>query len=231
MSTKVWGIIYKSYYDKATNLNIFIERIKTVNLIEGMFLIFISILGLLCTYFTIYVPNCHRRINIVCNQDIYLTIAMICEFIILFYFFIIENRLPIYTYKDKKTKLGSYSSDINLDRYLLFKNNLEEHQIKKESVEQCLELADMKIDMVSSDKFNARIADLKFLLGFGLGILGTLWKQLQPKELLIVFLLFYLGLIGLAIVMFVIPSKIEKAKELKYFMMLYLAETNISGNL
>jgi hypothetical protein len=231
MSTKVWGIIYKSYYDRATNLNIFIEKLKIVNPKERMFLIFIFIFGLVCTYFTIYVPNCHRRINIVCNQDIYLTIAMICEFIILFYFFIIENRLPIYTYKDKKTKLGSYSSDINLDRYLFFKKNLEEHQIKKKSVEQCLELADMKIDMVSSDKFNARIADLKFLLGFGLGIVGTIWKQLQTRDLLIMFLFFCIVLCLLTIVSFLIPSKIEKAKELKYFMMLYVAEKNISENL
>ena len=108
---------------------------------------------------------------------------------------------------------------------------MEKHQITKNSVEQYLELADMKIDIIYSDKFNARIADLKFLLGFGLGILGTLWKQLQPKELIIIFLLFYIGLHLLGIILFVIPSKIENAKELKYFMMLYLAEKNISNNL
>ena len=230
MSMKNWRIIYKSYHDKATYYNIFIEKNITVNLIEGIILFFIIILCLFSIVVLIFDRSCHL-LNIICNQYVYFAIAIICVVVEMLIFNFISNRLPIYTYKDKKRELDSYPPDVNIERYFLFKNNLQSHQITKNSVEQGLKLADMKIDIISSDKFNARIADLKFLLGFGLGILGTLWKQLQPKELIIIFLIFCLGLYLLKIILFVIPSKIEKAKELKYFMMLYLAEKNIPGNL
>ena len=100
MSMKNWRIIYKSYHDRATYYNIFIEKIKTVNLIEGIILFFIIILGLFSIVVLIFDPSCHWKLNIICNQYVYSAIAIICVVVEMFIFNFRSNRLPIYTYKD-----------------------------------------------------------------------------------------------------------------------------------
>ncbi|VEP14774.1 hypothetical protein H1P_2860007 [Hyella patelloides LEGE 07179] len=85
----------------------------------------------------------------------------------------------------------------------------------------------MEINIVLADKINARKTDLKFLLAFILGIISTIWKQLKIEDILVIFLLFCLVFYLVVVISYLMPSKIEKAKELKYFILLYCREDDI----
>lgn len=119
MSMKNWRIIYKSYHDKATYYNIFKEKIRIATPIEIFVLVVILFLCLFSIFFASYDPNCDWNFNIICNQDIYLAIAIICALIEGLMWRIISNRLPIYNYKNKR-KYDSYPPDVDIERYLFF---------------------------------------------------------------------------------------------------------------
>jgi hypothetical protein len=119
-------------------------------------------------------------------------------------------------------------NDLNhqTSRYLMFKQELSSNHVTKSHVKDCFELVETQIDISESTGTSVRKFS-SFGFGIFLGVLGTFWKKLETTELI------YVGLTLLAVGIFVgfiislFPSRIEKLKEMKYFMQLYRREVSL----
>lgn len=109
-------------------------------------------------------------------------------------------------------------------RYLIFKNMLVQKEIPKSAVEGCFNLVDLQIDIAATDASGIKRVS-SFSMGILTGILTALWKELHIKELIIISLSIIGTVLLIDAIASVFPSKLEKLKELKYFMLLYCRET------
>ncbi|MBZ0093277.1 MAG: hypothetical protein K8F27_13790 [Sulfuricellaceae bacterium] len=110
-----------------------------------------------------------------------------------------------------------------VSRYMIFRKRLRETNITRSHVEDVFPLADAKLDLESSRGEMPR----KYL-GFAIGLLvGTLvsWsKNLDAQELSLAVAAFVVSSFFIVMVLWVVPSRAERLKELKYFMHLYCRE-------
>jgi len=111
-------------------------------------------------------------------------------------------------------------------RYLMFKQELVNEHITKSHVEQCFELIDTQIEIIESN--NIPIGNLSSLsAGLFLGVLGSFWRKLNTTELIYVGISFVIISLFIAFIISLFPSRIEKLKEMKYFMQLYCREVSL----
>ena len=110
-----------------------------------------------------------------------------------------------------------------VSRYMLFRRRLREKNITKSHIEDAFPLADAKLDLEAS-----RGEMPKKYLGFTVGLIaGALvsWsKNLEARELAIAITVLAVVSFFVVMVLWVIPSRTERLKELKYFMHLYCRE-------
>jgi len=105
-------------------------------------------------------------------------------------------------------------------RYLMFKTQLHNQKITKYDVEQCLDLLNAQIDLATSNRKSVDTFST-FSIGMILGILAAFWRDLSSSELIIVGISYIVFAIFIILMLSSIPSKLERLKEMKYFMKLY----------
>ena len=109
-------------------------------------------------------------------------------------------------------------------RYLTFRKILEENSVTSKHVQDCQELIDLQIDIASSEGLIRKKFGNFVIGGIFLGVLGTFWSKLEIPELIYIFATLILISALIYFVLYLIPSKLEKLKEMKYFMLLYHRE-------
>jgi len=108
----------------------------------------------------------------------------------------------------------------------MFKQELSNNHISKSHIKDCFDLVETQIDISQSTGTSMQRFS-SFSFGIFLGILGTFWKKLETTELVYVSLTLLAIGIFIAFIISLFPSKIEKLKEMKYFMQLYCREVSL----
>lgn len=110
-----------------------------------------------------------------------------------------------------------------VSRYMIFRKCLRRENVTKSHVEDAFPLVDAKLDLEASRGEMPR----KYL-GFAVGLLAGIavsWsKNLDAQELAIAASSLVVVSFFIVMVLWVIPSRKERLKELKYFMLLYCRE-------
>ncbi len=114
-------------------------------------------------------------------------------------------------------------------RYLTFKKALEDNWVTKKHVQDCQELIDLQIDIASSEGLLRKKFSRFVIGGIGLGILGIFWSKIDVLYLIYISAILIPISLLIYFVLYLIPSKLEKLKEMKYFMLLYSREFEISN--
>lgn len=143
----------------------------------------------------------------------------------LFLFLIIEEmkgRVFRSEYGDADTVLGPPEKEwYRESRFLMFKKRLTDASVTRNHVENLFDLIDAKIDLENHRNETAK----KFLI-FASGVVtasAVAWaKGLEPKSAIQAAAWFALFCAFIAPFLWVLPSRKERLKELKYFMLLYV---------
>jgi len=207
-----WKVIYDGY-DKTTKWSkIIFNVIANATPIEKTYLAFIFIMffSFMWLYFN--------------HMELAFYVFGLSEVLFILKFNELKKRLMLDEYGDPNM---AQSPPDNFgrkgSRYMMFKRYLKDRHVDKSHVNDCFELIDMQIDIALSEGLLGK-KFIGFLAGILLGFMGAIWKQLDDPYL------FYSGfsivIFGglLFMLMSMIPSKLEKMKEMKYFMLLYCKE-------
>lgn len=143
----------------------------------------------------------------------------------LFLFLIIEEmkgRVFRSEYGDANTVLGPPEKEwYRGSRFLMFKKKLTDASVTRDHVKNLFDLIDAKIDLENHRNETAK----KFLI-FASGVAtasAVAWtKGLEPKAAIQAAAWFALFCAFIAPFLWVLPSRKERLKELKYFMLLYV---------
>lgn len=143
----------------------------------------------------------------------------------LFLFLIIEEmkgRVFRSEYGDADTVLGPPEKEwYRESRFLMFKKRLTDASVTRNHVKNLFDLIDTKIDLENHRNETAK----KFLI-FASGVVtasAVAWaKGLEPKAAIQAAAWFALSCAFIAPFLWVLPSRKERLKELKYFMLLYV---------
>jgi len=98
-----------------------------------------------------------------------------------------------------------------------------EQNYDKTTVESCIELIDMQIDIESSSGSIVK-GFLGIVLAVSAGILTAVWKKVAIEDLILIGLSFAAFAAVIAIALSLFPSKEERLKEMKYFVKLFCRE-------
>ena len=109
-------------------------------------------------------------------------------------------------------------------RYLLFKSRLLQSHVTKSHVEECFDLVDIQIEVAAARGELPRKV-FGFAGGVVTGMLGAVWAKSDISDVLIVLVIFVVVAIALWFLLSLFPSKVERLKEMKYFMKLYCRES------
>lgn len=160
------------------------------------------------------------------EQWFWLLPMVVTEILLLFKLLSIKDNLVLGEYGGTDNTQAPPSSDnYQSTRYLIFKNQLKEKHITKSHIDECFELIDSQIDIASTGSSTLKKSST-FSIGILAGILTALWKQLDLNSLLVIALSIIGFVILINMIASIFPSKVEKLKELKYFMLLYCRETS-----
>ncbi|OCH02039.1 hypothetical protein A6D98_02985 [Aliivibrio fischeri] len=124
---------------------------------------------------------------------------------------------------DNTSQIPHDDKDHKVSRYLMFKKSLREKAIHKSHVESCFELVETQIDIVQSSGSGMK-KFASFSSGILIGLLATFWRKLDTNELIYIGIILISFTAFVCFILFLKPSRIEKLKEMKYFMQLYCRE-------
>lgn len=110
-----------------------------------------------------------------------------------------------------------------VSRYMLFRKRLREGNVTKSHVQDAFALADAKLDLEAS-RGEMPKKYLGFAVGLIAGVLVSWSKNLEAHEVAIAITALVVVSFVVVMVLWVIPSRTERLKELKYFMELYCRE-------
>ena len=115
------------------------------------------------------------------------------------------------------------NDDHRTSRYMLFRKHLKEKNITKSHVEDIFPLVDMKLDLESS-RGELPKKYFSFVIGLLAGIAVSLSKNLEMYELALAVISLIVVSYFVLQILWLIPSRTERLKELKYFMKLFCRE-------
>lgn len=110
-----------------------------------------------------------------------------------------------------------------VSRYMIFRKGLRDANVTKSHVEDAFSLAEAKLDLESSRGEMPR-KYLGFAIGLLAGALVSWSRNLEAQELALAISALVAASFFIVLVLWVIPSRTERLKELKYFMHLYCRE-------
>ena len=207
-----WKQIWYAYFEDAT----FLKLLKGVWLItsnrERLYLLMI-IFGFLISLFV--------------GQEMVemLAVMIVFEGLIILKFEQIKNKMILDEYGGLDGSIipddGMYSQG---GRYLIFKTKLKEQNISAINVYECFDLVDSQIEIASTNS-SFRTMILTFIFGLVLGLFATMWSYFDLDILMKLSLLIIVSSLVVVMIISLIPSKLEKLKELRYFMLMYKSES------
>lgn len=212
-----WKIIYSAHINKSSQSTLFANTIKHGTKWDTFFLTFNLIVFILGAFF--YFTKFEVGISFM--------LIIAGEIGLLYKLDRLKQSLVLDEYGDANTAQTPHNNrNLQTSRYLMFKQDLSSNHISKSHVKDCFDLIETQIDISESTGTSVRKFS-SFGFGIFLGVLGTFWKKLETTELI------YVGLTLLAVGIFVgfiislFPSRIERLKEMKYFMQLYCREISL----
>ncbi len=207
-----WNIIWQGYHSNASLKKLVADVIRRGTVIEKGYLL-VCLAGLVCGAVSYFFHNFIAG----------LMLAIVGEIGLLQKLKELKQRLILSEFGEPD-KLQMPPDEEYQTRYLLFKTALEDRSLIKSDVSDCFNLVDMQIDIAASSGLTVKKLS-GVLVGFLAGIGGAVWDKMKPEQLLIVAFLLFVAWLFAAMLFSIFPSKIEKLKEMKYFMMLYCKET------
>lgn len=207
-----WREIWTAYFSRSTTLKILLGTFIHASWADRIFLVVTAAgfaVGIWC-----YIVLSRASI-----------IPMLgFEMLILFRLFSLKESLVLEEFGDKDASQTPPDDDSHREtRYLMFKDTLMNKGLTHSHVSDCFDLIDMQIDIAATSGQNYK-KFFSFSLGAFLGLLGSFWHG-QSMADLIYFggAVMSFGLFGTLLIS-AFPSRIERLKELKYFMKLYCRE-------
>lgn len=208
-----WKIIWQAYHNTATSSKICEDMFKRATWSDRFFLV-TGLIGMISSLLLTNVSENWRFL-----------LLGISEISFSFKLGELKKNLVLLEYGDPN--LSNAPPEQDATRYLIFKRKLRESRITKAHVESCFDLADAQLDIASSGNTNLR-SFIKFAVGILAGFLATIQRNVDNlSDLIIIGLSLLLFAMFISIILFFIPTKAEKLKEMKYFMMLYCREISL----
>lgn len=209
-----WKIIWQSYHNTATFSKILSNILRRATWFDKIFLI-VCLIGIITSLI----------LNVILDSKSWgFFLLFISEASLLLKFESFKNNLVLLEYGDPD--LSNVPPEQDKTRYLIFKYELEARGVTKTHVESCFDLADSQIAIASSSNTNLK-SFLKFSSGVLVGFLGVIWRNVNTPQLILIACSLLLFGLFIGILLFFIPSQLEKLKEMKYFMMLFCREISL----
>ncbi|MCK6265886.1 hypothetical protein KP803_21755 [Vibrio sp. ZSDE26] len=208
-----WKAIWDSYHLNATLKWLFYDIMKHASLIDKI-LVFVSLVLVVTSLILVFTSSLFNALWTVAIGEIILFARLPT----------LKGSLIDSEFGDKNNNFLPHDDKHHQEsRYLLFKKSLRSKHITSSHVKDCYELLETQLEIAgSAGSVLKKFAS--FSGGVLLGFSTAVWRQLDTSELL------YVGSALVALCLFVmfvlllIPSKVEKLREMKYFMQLYCKE-------
>ncbi|MBA4742682.1 MAG: hypothetical protein H2060_08255 [Azoarcus sp.] len=207
-----WQKIWIEYHQAVSSGRIAIEALRAASALEKILVL--SMTALFIFGLGVYYLNSGASLLMMMSAEIVLLIKIDA----------IKNRLVLEQYGDPcGLPVPDLGSSSRASRYLIFKQALQSAGVRSSDVMGCYDLVDMQIDIAQSGG-HPRHKVLAFAGVLVAGISSVIWNQQTASDLTSVAFLVVLVSAGVFTVMSVFPTRLERFREMKYFMALYCRE-------
>jgi len=207
-----WKEIWLAYHSEATRTRVFIDVMSRATAWDYIYILFL--LAVLAFSLAMHIKE----------PGWWLVLSVITEVALLFKLSNLKEMMILNEYGGPdKTKIPPSKNNHQDTRYLIFKSRLKEKHITKSHVKDCFDLIESQIDIASTDSTGLK-KSIGFSIGMLAGVFTTIWKKVDTYTLILI----AFSIIGFVIFIYLIasafPSKLERLKEQKYFMLLFCRE-------
>jgi len=209
-----WKIVWKTYHESGSRRKVLWEMVSHSSIWSRIYVGLLSALFLIGI--VLYVISSTTATNFG-----YLIVTIASEVALLFKVDSMKKDLVLNEYGDSEEMHAPPEPDRFRDtRYLMFKHRLEKAGIKSSHVSSCFELVTIQIDMAQTNDQPYR-KFLSYSLGLVSGVVTALWHDRGRTELIYTAVLILAVALFVTFILSIFPSKLERLKEMKYFMTLY----------
>ena len=215
MSLNYWSEIQKAYFSEANFKNLIGEIWRYSSKEDKKWLVSSGIGGILSAVLGLLLRD---------TEWFFLFSEVVTGALFLYRWIELEDQVLCNLGVEERSKLSPKKAQIEKTSYALFKKHLNDKRIMIDDVKNCNSLIEMQIDILSSSPSGLKKAVqyfLAILTGIGIGLFGEFDFKVNLGAMLLV--LFLIGVLYWLANTVIIP-KLEKMKELKYFMLLYCYE-------
>lgn len=208
-----WKEIWTAYFEEAKKRKILLSTWEKASKWEKLY-----ILLMLIFLFLSFIPFWFGV-----NAAIYA--AIVIEAALIFTLSEIKEGMLTTEYGDTSdAKIPPEKENQQSTRYLVFRDALLKKHINKSHVLQCFDLIDCQIDIASTSNNATSAKFIPFLVGLLSGLILIQSRSLQPKEAIFFTIFIIITIVLCYTITTLFPSKVERLKELKYFMLLFSKE-------
>jgi cytochrome c oxidase subunit IV len=211
-----WKVVWDTYHAEATHLKIFLGIWDLTSLWERFYTLALVVIFLL------------SLILFFILQGWLLIPVLLAEAALIMKFTSLSEKMVYAEFGDQEAKQPLKSQNHQDTRYLMFKKKLKESSIGEPTIRECFELLDSQIDIVATESAATKKI-ITFSLGLLAGLVGSVWNRMEYTELALVAGAIISFILLIYVVASGFPSKLEKLKELRYFMLLYCHEASITN--
>jgi|GEM_PF-4194883 len=207
-----WKVIWNAFYSKASIRHVFAEIWRLSATSQLAIIGAASIAFVFALMIFLFADG---------QNGLAFFLAISSEMVLLYSFNSVKNEIFLSEFGLHETEMAPPDHENHRDnRYSFFRRELREKQITKAQVEDALTLVDAKLDLETSRGELPR----KYF-GFSVGLVsGTLisWsKNLEIQEISIAIIALMVVSFFAILILWMVPSRTERLRELKYFMHLY----------
>ena len=207
-----WKILWDAYHLNATLSRLLKDIVGHSNKVDKLLLL----LGGMIFFFGI--------VLVFFNIKVAVWVVLLGEIIVLYKADKLRELLILNQFgSNTSSQVPHDDRDHKVSRYLMFKKSLRENAIHKSHVESCFELIETQIEIAQSSGSGLK-KFASFSSGILIGLLATFWRKLDTNELIYIGIILISFTAFVCFILFLKPSRIEKLKEMKYFMQLYCRE-------
>jgi len=211
-----WKVVWDAYHAEATRLKIFLGVWNSTSLWERFYTITLVVVFLLSLVLFFILKGW------------LLVPVLLAEVALIVKFTSLNEKMVYEEFGDQEAKQPLKSQNYQDTRYLMFKKKLKKSFIREPTIRGCFELLDSQIDIVATES-SATKKIVTFSLGLLAGLVGSVWSRMEYAQLALVAAAIIAFMLLIVVVASAFPSKLEKLKELRYFMLLYCHEASITN--
>ena len=211
-----WKIVWDAYHAEATRLKIFLGIWNSTSLWERFYTIGLVVIFLFSLVLFLIL------------QGWLLVPVLLAEVALIVKFTSLNEKMVYAEFGDQGEKQPLKSQNYQDTRYLMFKKKLEKSSIGEPTIRGCFELLDSQIDIVAIESASTKKI-FTFSLGLLAGLVGSVWSRMEYAELALVAAAIISFMLLIVVIGSGFPSKLEKLKELRYFMLLYCHEAALNS--